>query len=152
MLREGATKLLCLWAGGDGTFICVTRWNILTRGSADSKTPQREKGWGWEGSKVSARNGSKIKKKNDWERNVPCQRDVSLPNDLSCQEQKVRIRSESWLWTKKPKGELKWEWEMWLVCWLWKPPALGWQQGQWECPLLVRPLNGTHPLHKPAVL
>lgn len=35
----------------------MTRWNILTRGSADSKTPQGEEE---KEKKVSARNGRKI--------------------------------------------------------------------------------------------
>lgn len=62
MLQEGATKLLCLEAGGAATFICEMRWNILTRGSADSKTPQREEEWGREGEQDFSKKWERDKK------------------------------------------------------------------------------------------
>lgn len=42
-LQEEVTKLLCVWAAWGGTFICVTRWNILTlpRFSSFKDSPER---------------------------------------------------------------------------------------------------------------
>lgn len=139
---------------GQDIYLCVAVEHSDPRFSRFKDSPERE-GVGVGGQQGFSKKWEQDKKK--WLGEKSSMPERCLVTKWS-QKQKVRICFESWskkLWTKKkkkPKGKLKWEWEMWLVGWLWKPPAFGWQQGQWECPLLVRPLNSTHPLHKPAVL
>lgn len=86
------------WKPPSRTFICVTWWNILTRGSADSETPQREEGLGQEGSEVSARK---------WEQDKGVEREKAAMPERVCQQISWAV-SENLYWTQAYNKVRQW--------------------------------------------
>lgn len=66
-LQEEVIKLLCVWAAWGGTFICVTRWNILTLPRFSHFKDSPERGGVGLGQQISGKKWKERRRQNEWE-------------------------------------------------------------------------------------